>query len=85
MADNTAKEVLIESGASRLSWKIVQLKAQAARNSKAIVKVCNTEMDDFTPQDAVSRFNQRFPKQQNALALWQAYRETPYFINLASI
>jgi len=44
-----------------LSWKIVQFKAQTARNSQAIAKVCNTEMDNFTPQDAVSRFNQSFP------------------------
>ncbi len=43
------KEALIESGASRLSCKIVQFKAQTARNSKAIVKVCNAEMGDFTP------------------------------------
>ncbi len=56
------KEALIQSGASGLECKIVQLKAQAARNSKAIAKVCNAEMDDFTPPDAVSRFNQSFPK-----------------------
>ncbi len=43
------KEALIESGASRLSCKIVQFKAQTARNSQAIVKGCNAEMDDFTP------------------------------------
>ncbi len=60
-----AKEALIESGASRLECKIVQFKAQTARNSKAIVKVCNAEMDDFTPQDAVSRFDQRFPNESD--------------------
>ena len=68
-----AKEALIGSGASRLSCKIVQFKAQTARNSKAIVKVCNAEMDDFTPQDAVSRCSQSFPKQKGmvlVLVLW---------------
>ncbi len=58
---HSAREPLIESGANRLSCKIVQFKAQAAHNSKAIVKVCNAEMDGFTLQDAVSRFDQSFP------------------------
>ena len=57
------REALIESGASRLLWKIVQFKAQTARNSQAIAKVCNTEMGDFTPQNAVSRFDQSFLRQ----------------------
>ncbi len=57
------REALIESDASRLSCKIVQFKAQTARNSKAIAKVCNTEMGDFTPQNAMSRFDQSFLRQ----------------------
>ncbi len=59
------REALIESGASRLSCKLIQFKAQTARNSKAIAKACNAEMDDFTPQDAVSRFDQSFPYLSN--------------------
>ena len=67
LSDEDIKEALIESGASRLACKIVQFKAQAARNSKAIVKVCNAEMDNLTPQDAVSRFDQRFLNKLHAL------------------